>query len=626
MKIVKRDGRIVEYDPNKIKIAIKKANNDVLDTDKINDKDIDKIILSIEKTKKKRLLVEDIQDLIEKKLVEMNKYELVKAYMLYRYERELIRKANKIDDSILTLIKNSNKVLLGNSTTKYPSIISHQRDLIAGEVSKDLTKRILLPEYIIKAHENGNIFFHDSDYFLQPMFNSSYINIKDMLENGTIVNNIILETPKSFHEACFELSEILLTIASNQYGDITINIKDISKYLYLSYKKIKNIKHLKSELINGIKVLIYQINTILSSNGKTPQIFIILELNELDYYLKYTEMIIQELLNQKYIGLKNENNNYINFNYPKLIYILNELNTFKNKKYNYLTELAIKCSKKRLNPIFISSKKINNNTYPLGYNFLTPYKNTKGKYVCEGRFNQGIVTINLPQIGILANHNEKIFFELLDERLEICYEALLRRYYSLLGIVSNVSPTLYQYGAISRLNKDELIDKLLKNGYSTLSLGYIGIYEMTIAMKDVSHLDPIGKKFALKVIKKMKETCIKWKKETNISFNLYGIPSISIGKRLLEIDREQFGTIKNITDKYNYEISFNIKEKNIYKKLLLEKEFQDLTKNGISFIDINNVFNYKKLINFIYDNNLFVELTDKNDIILEEEKYESFKD
>ena len=508
MKIVKRDGRIVEYDPEKIRIAIKKANHDVADNDAATDLEINKIIKYIENLKKKRLLVEDIQDIIEKKLVELNKYELSKAYMLYRYERELIRKANTTDESILTLIKNSNKELMEENSNKNAIVAATQRDLIAGEVSKDLTKRILLPEKISKAHEEGILHFHDADYFLQPIFNCCLINISDMLDNGTVMNGKMIESPKSFQVACTVLTQIIAAVASSQYGGQSVNIKHLGKYLKKSEDKFrkkltekykgkitkKEIEELvsdrlKEELSSGVQTIQYQINTLMTTNGQSPFVTIFMFLDKDDPYLKYTAMIIEEILNQRYMGIKNEKGVYVTPAFPKLIYVLDEFNSLKGGEYDYITKLAVKCSSKRLYPDYISAKKMRENYEgnvfsPMGCrSFLSPYKDENGNYKFEGRFNQGVVSINLPQIAILANKDEDKFFELLEERLDLCYEALMCRHHALLGTLSNVSPVHWQYGAIARLEKNEPIDKLLKNGYSTISLGYIGIYEMTIPIQ-----------------------------------------------------------------------------------------------------------------------------------------------
>ncbi len=646
MKIVKRDGRIVEYDRDKIKTAILKANNDVSEEDMASSKEIDKIIKYIEGLKKKRLLVEDIQDIIEKKLVEANKYELSKAYMLYRYERELIRKANTTDESILTLIKNSNKELMEENSNKNAVVASTQRDLIAGEVSKDLTKRILLPEKIRKAHEEGILHFHDADYFLQPIFNCCLINIKDMLDNGTVMNGKMIESPKSFQVACTVLTQIIAAVASSQYGGQSVDIKHLGKYLKrsedkfrkkltekykgkISKKEIEELVNdrLKEELASGVQTIQYQINTLMTTNGQSPFVTIFMFLDKDDPYIDYTAMIIEEILKQRYMGIKNEKGVFVTPAFPKLIYVLDENNNLSGGKYDYLTHLAVKCSSKRLYPDYISAKKMRENYEgnvfsPMGCrSFLAPFKDENGNYKFEGRFNQGVVSINLPQIGILAEGDEEKFFKLLDERLDLCYEAIMCRHHALLGTLSNVSPVHWQYGAIARLDKNEPIDKLLKNGYSSISLGYIGIYEMTKAMLGVSHTDPKGKEFALKVMKYLRDKCAEWKKETGIGFALYGTPAESLCYRFARIDKEKFGNIKDITDKGYYTNSYHVdvrEEINAFDKLKFESEFQVLSTGGaISYVEIPNMQNnleaLEELVKFIYNNIQYAEFNTKSD-------------
>lgn len=646
MKIVKRDGRIVEYDSKKIGIAISKANNDVAEIDQATEKEISSIIKYIEGLKKKRLLVEDIQDIIEKKLVELNKYELSKAYMLYRYERALIRKANTTDESILTLIKNSNTEVMEENSNKNAIIASTQRDLIAGEVSKDLTKRILLPEKISKAHADGVLHFHDADYFLQPIFNCCLINIKDMLENGTVMNGKMIETPKSFQVACTVMTQIISAVASSQYGGQSVDIKHLGKYLKFSEDKFKRkleekykgkinkkeidnlvADRLKEELSAGVQTIQYQINTLMTTNGQSPFVTVFMFLDEEDPYIEYTAMIVEEILNQRYQGIKNEKGIYVTPAFPKLIYALDENNSLKGGKYDYVTRLAIKCSSKRLYPDYISAKKMRENYEgnvfsPMGCrSFLAPFKDEFGNYKFEGRFNQGVVSINLPQIAILAEKDEDKFLQLLNERLELCFEALMCRHHALLGTLSNVSPVHWQYGAIARLKKDEPIDKLLKNGYSSISLGYIGIYEMTKLMKDVSHTEPEGEKFALKVMKIMKDKCSKWKKETGLGFALYGTPAESLCYRFARIDKEKFGNIKDITDKGYYTNSYHtdVREKiDAFTKLKFESAFQTLSSGGaISYVEIPNMQNnleaLEELVRFIYDNIQYAEFNTKSD-------------
>ena len=646
MKIVKRNGETVDYDREKIRIAVSKANAEVSKKNRATEEEIEEIIKYVESSKKKRLLVEDIQDMVEEKLVEFNKYELSKEYMLYRYERALVRKANTTDESILALIKNSNKDVAEENSNKNATIASTQRDLIAGEVSKDLTKRILLPEKISKAHDEGVLHFHDADYFLQPIFNCCLINIGDMLDNGTVMNGKLIESPKSFQVACTVTTQIIAAVASSQYGGQSVDLKHLGKYLRkshdkymkaytekygekLSKKVIKELvdDRLKSELASGVQTIQYQINTLMTTNGQSPFVTIFLNLDKNDEYIEENAMIIEEVLKQRLEGIKNKEGVYITPAFPKLIYVLDEHNNLTGGKYDYLTKLAVKCSAKRMYPDYISAKKMHENYKgnvfsPMGCrSFLSPWKDENGNYKFEGRFNQGVVSLNLPQIAIIANKDENKFFKLLDERLELCKEALMCRHHSLLGTLSDVSPVHWQYGAIARLNPGEKIDKFLKGGYSTLSLGYIGVYEMTKLMKGVSHTNKEAKEFALKVMNKLREACEKWKAETGLGFALYGTPAESLCYRFARIDKEKFGTIKDVTDKGYYTNSYHVdvREKiDAFEKLLFESEFQTISSGGaISYVEIPNMLHnteaIEELVKFIYDNIQYAEFNTKSD-------------
>ncbi len=489
MKVIKRDGRAVEYEKTKIEKAIEKANNEVREKEKANKEEIKNIIDYIEDLGKKRILVEDVQDIIEQKLMEIGKYDLAKKYIVYRYTRALIRKQNTTDESILSLIKNSNKELMEENSNKNAVIASTQRDLIAGEVSKDLTKRMLLPEKISKAHEEGILHFHDADYFLQPIHNCCLINIGDMLDNGTVLNGKLIESPKSFGVACTVITQIIAAVGGGQYGGQSVDINHLGKYLRKSKEKIisqiqklnsedmipKEIEkelienRLKEELSAGIQTLQYQINTLITTNGQSPFVTLFLNLDKDDEYIEENAMIIEEILKQRYQGIKNEKGIYVTPAFPKLVYVLDEHNCLNGGKYDYITKLAIKCSSKRMYPDYISAKKMRENYEgnvfsPMGCrSFLAPWKDENGKYKFEGRFNQGVVSINLPQIGIIAGSDEEKFWELLDERLELCKEALMCRHYALLGTIADTSPIHWRYGAIGRLEKGEKIDKLLKN-------------------------------------------------------------------------------------------------------------------------------------------------------------------
>ncbi len=646
MKIIKRDGRIVDYDRQKISVAIEKANRDVIGKEKATKEEIKEIIDYIEGLGKRRILVEDVQDIIEEKLMDMGKHKLAKEYIVYRYNRALVRKSNTTDESILGLIRNENKELAEENSNKNTMLASTQRDYIAGEVSRDLTNRLLLPEKIVKAHQNGVLHFHDADYFVQPIFNCCLINIGDMLDNGTVMNGKLIESPKSFQVACIVMTQIIASVASNQYGGQSVSLKHLGKYLRKSYNKYKKqieekykgklsgstIEELvdarvRHELESGVQTIQYQINTLMTTNGQTPFVTLFLQLEENDPYIKENAMIIEEILKQRIQGVKNEAVVYVTPAFPKLVYVLDEHNCLKGGKYDYLTRLAVKCSAKRMYPDYISAKKMRENYEgnvfsPMGCrSFLSPWKDENGNYKFEGRFNQGVVSINLPQVAIIAEGDEEKFWKLLDERLELCKEALMCRHYALLGTTSDISPIHWQYGAIARLQKGEKIDKLLYGGYSTMSLGYIGIYEMTKLMKGVSHTTPEGHEFALKVMKHLRETTDKWKKETNIGFALYGTPAESLCYKFARVDKEQFGTIEDVTDKGYYTNSYHVdvREKiDAFEKLKFESEFQKISSGGaISYVEIpnmqHNLIALETAVKFIYDNIQYAEFNTKSD-------------
>ena len=505
---------------------------------------------------------------------------------------------------------------------------------------------MLLPEKITKAHEEGILHFHDADYFLQPIFNCCLINIGDMLDNGTVMNGKLIESPKSFQVACTVTTQIIAAVASNQYGGQSVDLKHLGKYLRKSKEKFKRElensykdklpqeiidsiveKRLKTELAAGVQTIQYQINTLMTTNGQSPFVTLFLNLDEENEYIEENAMIVEEILKQRYEGIKNEKGVYITPAFPKLIYVLYEHNCLKGGKYDYLTKLAVKCSSKRLYPDYISAKKMKENYEgnvfsPMGCrSFLSPWKDENGNYKFEGRFNQGVVSINLPQIGIIADGDEDKFWKLFDERLELCYEALMCRHYALLGTLSDTSPIHWKYGAIARLKSGEKIDKLLKNGYSTLSLGYIGVYEVTKLMKGVSHTTKEGHEFAAKVMKHLRETTDKWKKETGLGFALYGTPAESLCYRFAKIDKEKFGEIKDVTDKGYYTNSYHVdvREKiDAFKKLSFESEFQNISSGGaISYIEIPNMRNNLKaleeVVKFIYDNIQYAEFNTKSD-------------
>ena len=645
MKVVKRDGKSVDFDREKVRIAIRKANECVSEDDRVSDRQIENIVKYIESLKKKRMLVEDIQDIIEQKIMSLDKYALAKEYITYRYTRALVRKSNTTDESILSLIKNTNKELAEENSNKSTVLASTQRDYIAGEVSRDLTRRILLPEKISKAHDEGIFHFHDADYFVQPIFNCCLINISDMLDNGTVMNGKMIESPKSFQVACTVTTQIIAAVASNQYGGQSVDISHLGKYIRKSKQKfIKSIKknhkdlsdetiesiamsRLKDEVKAGVQTIQYQINTLMTTNGQSPFVTLFMHLKEDDPYIEENAMLFEEVISQRYEGIKNEKGVYVTPAFPKLVYVLDENNCLKGGKYDYLTKLAVRCSAKRMYPDYISAKEMrknyeNNVFSPMGCrSFLSPWKDEDGNYKFEGRFNQGVVSINLPQIGILAEKDEEKFWEIFNERLDLCYEALMCRHEALLGTLSDTSPIHWQYGAIARLGKGEKIDKYLKGGYSTLSLGYIGIYELTMLMKGVPHTEPEGEQFALKVMQHMHDKCKEWKKQTGLGFALYGTPAESLCYRFARIDKEKYGTIKNVTDKGYYTNSYHVdvREKiDAFSKFKFESQFQPISSGGcISYVEVPNMEKNLKameeIVKFIYDNIQYAEFNTKSD-------------
>ena len=595
--------------------------------------------------KRPRMLVEDIQDLVEQGLVAKNKFHLAKTYIIYRYNRALVRKANTTDESILALLRNENKELAEENSNKNTMIASTQRDYIAGEVSRDLTRRILLPEKISKAHDEGAIHFHDADYFIQPIFNCCLINIGDMLDNGTMINAKLIESPKSFQVACTVVTQIIACVASNQYGGQSVDLRHLGKYLRMTYEKyirktretapelddatVEKLAHARTldELKSGVQTIQYQINTLMTTNGQSPFVTLFLNLQEDDPYLKENAMIVEEVLRQRLEGIKNEKGVYITPAFPKLVYVLDEHNCLKGGKYDYITELAVKCSAKRMYPDYISAKKMRENYEgnvfsPMGCrSFLAPWKDEHGNYKFEGRFNQGVVSLNLPQIGILARGDEEKFWSLLDQRLDLCFEALMCRHNALKKVHAGSSPIHWQYGAIARLDKDDPIEPLLYGGYSSISLGYIGLYEVTKLMRGCSHTTPEGQEFALKVMNRLRKACDDWKKETNIGFALYGTPAESLCYRFARIDKERFGTIPDVTDKGYYTNSYHVdvREKiDAFEKFTFESQFQKISTGGcISYVEIPNMRHnleaLKEVVRFIYDNIQYAEFNTKSD-------------
>ena len=652
MKVIKRDGKKVDFDPNKIVVAISKANREVIGNEKASIQNINYIVEAIEKLELNEIGIEKIQDQIERKLMELGKYELAKRYMLYREKRSIIRQTNTTDESILSLIRNTNKEVSKENSNKNAILLSTQRDLIAGEVSKDIVDRLLLPERIVKAHKEGVLHFHDKDYFIQPMFNCCLVNIKDMLDNETVMNGKKIETPKSFQVACTVMTQIIAAVASNQYGGQSVNVAHLGKYLRKTYDKYYNkyynhfIEEGKSkeeaetlakdfaemrkqeDLVAGIQTVQYQINTLMTTNGQSPFVTLFMHIVEGDEYEKEVAEIIEEILKQRLKGIKNSEGHYITPAFPKLIYVLDECNNLSGGKYDYVTKLAVKCSAKRLYPDYISAKKMReiyegNVFSPMGCrSFLSPYKDENGEYKFEGRFNQGVVSINLPQIAIMASGNKEKFYKILDDRLELCFDACMCRHNALKGVTSDYSPIHWQYGAIARLKKGEKIDKYLYGNYSTMSLGYIGLYEVSKLMTGKSHTEEEGKEFVEELMKYMRKVVDGWKKDTNIGFALYGTPAESLCYRFAKIDEEKFGSIKDITDKGYYTNSYHVDVReriNAFDKLKFESSFQPISSGGcISYVEIPNMEkNYEALeeiVKFIYDNIQYAEFNTKSDV------------
>lgn len=629
IKVIKRDGSSVEYDREKIKIAISKANNEVNDEEKISLAQINNIIKYIESLNKKRILVEDIQDIIEIRLMSAGKYELAKKYITYRYTRALIRKANTTDESILSLLKNNNSFGIKNNNASY------QRDLIAREVSKDLTERILLPEKIVKAHEKGLIYFHDMDYFIQPIINSSYINLKDMLENGTYINGVKIEKPKSFQVACNVTMQIINAISNGQINGFSIDIDCLSPYLNATYLKNVNmlkekyktkandilIKTLandltKKELENGVQTIHYQINTLINSSGTVPLVTLFLRINKDDLFKQETALIIEEILKQRLNGINKESGKeeYI---YPKIVYVLDETNNLTGGCYDYLTKIVVNCILNNGNVNLLSSKKMkemfNGNVFsPIGENQFLPIYKTSSKYKFVGRFNQGIVSLNLPRVALSLKENED-FFEKLDEVLEICKESLLCKYYSLLGTNEATSSIHFRYGGISRLNKNEKIDELLKNGYSTLLLSYVGLPEVVYLLLKKSIKEEEGESLAIKILNRINEVLNNLSNEIGVSFKLYSFYDNVSSKYFINKDLEEFGYIKKITDKSSYNSAYFIEDEKLNKieKLEYEKKFNNLSLGGtINKVDVSDLKmdELEDLIKYIYENVIYCNL------------------
>ena len=666
MRIIKRNGKEVDFDIQKIKSAIQKAS-DATVSETLSDKEIDSIAEYVEfKVYKlgRALNVEEIQNLVEKQIMSTGKFDIAKNYINYRYKRSLARQSNTTDETILSLIDCTNEEVKQENSNKNPTICSVQRDYMAGEVSKDLTMRVLLPPDIVQAHKDGIIHFHDADYYAQRMHNCCLINLDDMLQNGTVISETLIEKPHSFSTACNIATQIIAQVSSSQYGGQTITLSALAPFVQVSRDKIKrelideNKKHklnlsdkqieevaedrLKSEIKKGVQTIQYQIVTLMTTNGQAPFVTVFMYLNEVKdkQTKKDLALIIEEMLNQRIQGVKNEKGVWITPAFPKLIYVLEEDNMEKGAPYYYLTELAAKCTAKRMVPDYISEKimfELKGDTYPaMGCrSFLTPdrftenglgnianalnYEPNKHKYY--GRFNQGVVTINLVDVACSSNKNIDAFWKLFDERLELCHRALQCRHKRLKGTLSDAAPILWQHGALARLKPGETIDKLLYDGYSTISLGYAGLYECTKYMTGKSHTDKEGKPFALSVMKYMNDKCNEWKKEENIDYSIYGTPLESTTYKFAKCLQQRFGIIKDVTD-HNYitnSYHVNVRENiDAFTKLQFESEFQALSPGGaISYVEVpnmqDNIPAVLQVIKFIYNNIMYAELNTKSD-------------
>ena len=662
MKIIKRDGKTVDYNSEKIEIAIKKANKEVRKKERATDEDIHEIIAYIESLDKKRMLVEDIQDIIEQKLMELEKYQLAKKYITYRYTRELVRKANTTDQSIKELIEGESEYWNNENSNKNAKVVTTQRDYLAGITSTDITRRFLLPEDIVKAHDEGIIHFHDADYFAQnALHNCELINLDDMLQNGTIINGVMIEKPHRFITAATIATQIILAVTSSSYGGATVSLSHLAPFVRDSYNKYykkykaRNMKEAdckkfaeqdtRKEVEDGVQTFNYQVNSMTNTNGQAPFLSVNMYLGETEEYKDELAMIIEEFLKQRIQGFKNEKGIYITPAFPKLLYVLEEDNINKDSKYWYLTELAAKCTAKRMVPDYISEKvmkelKINEkgegDCYPcMGCrSFLTPdrmmslgniakaknYVEGKGKYY--GRFNQGVVTINLPDVALSSKQDMDKFWEIFDERLELCHRALQLRHERLSKVTSDVAPVLWQHGALARLGKGESIHELLHHGYSTISLGYAGLYECVKYMTGHSHTDHgEGEEFALEVMQKLNDKCQEWKEQEDIDYSVYGSPIESTTYKFAKCLKQRFGTVEGITDRDYVTNSYHVpvfEEIDAFSKLKLESEFQKLSPGGaISYVETpnlqNNIEVVLQIIKFIYDNIMYAELNTKSD-------------
>ena len=659
MKIIKRSGMEVEFDLSKITNAVRKANASVVDSEKISEEQIQEISRNVEiicSGMNRALNVEEIQDLVENQIMNQRAFRLASNYITYRYKRALVRKSNSTDKQILSLLDCNNEEVIQENSNKNPTVNSVQRDYMAGEVSKDITRRFLLPPNIVEAHEKGLIHFHDADYFAQHMHNCCLVNLEDMLMNGTVISDVMIEQPKSFSTACNIATQSVAQIASSQYGGQSITLSHLVPFVQISREKYrKEVREelkaegmivsddkineiaeirLRKEIKQGVQVIQYQVITLMTTNGQAPFVTVFMYLDEVEEGQARDDLaiIIEEMLNQRILGVKNEKGVYVTPAFPKLIYVLEEDNIHSDSKYWYLTKLAAKCTAKRMVPDYISEKVMlqnkvdktgKGNCYPcMGCrSFLTPYVDKEGHPKYYGRFNQGVVTLNLVDIACSSGKDMKRFWEIFDERLDLCHDALMYRHKRLLGTPSDVAPILWQNGALARLKKGEVIDPLLYGGYSTISLGYAGLCECTRYMTGKSHTDPEATPFALEVMQHMNDACARWKKEHNIDFSVYGTPLESTTYKFARCLQERFGLIEGVTDKNYITNSYHIhvtEPINAFDKLKFEAQFQKLSPGGaISYVEVpdmqQNIDAVLSVMQFIYENIMYAELNTKSD-------------
>ncbi len=659
MKIIKRNGSEVIFDISKIIVAIKKANESVAESERLTAEQIDEIAASVEKScnnLNRSLSVEEIQDLVENEIMFKRAFSVARKYITYRYTRALVRKSNTTDDQILSLIECNNEEVKQENSNKNPTVNSVQRDYMAGEVSKDITRRILLPQDVVEAHEQGIIHFHDADYFAQHMHNCDLVNLEDMLQNGTVISGTLIETPHSFSTACNIATQIIAQVASSQYGGQSISLTHLAPFVQVSREKIRNDvieefkligqeiddekvskiteKRLRLEVKKGVQMIQYQVVTLLTTNGQAPFVTVFMYLNEARNEQERADlaMIIEEVLIQRYEGVKNEDGVWITPAFPKLIYVLEEDNIKEGSRYWYLTELAAKCTAKRMVPDYISEKVMlqnkidkngNGNCYTcMGCrSFLTPFVDENGNPKYYGRFNQGVVTVNLVDIGLSAKKDMTKFWKIFDERMELCHRALQCRHERLTGTLSDAAPILWQYGALARLKKGETIDSLLHGGYSTISLGFAGLWECVYSLNGKKLTEPEGKELGLEIMKKLNEYTAKWKAAENIDYSLYGTPLESTTYKFAKCLQKRFGHVEGVTDKNYITNSYHVhvtEPIDAFDKLELESQFQALSPGGaISYVEVpdmqNNLKAVLKVMQFIYDNIMYAELNTKSD-------------